>query len=55
MVDFKLENVLLSLHSLKNNGPRLHYVKGMESYLDILLYVNNVTSFFVVKIIGIIQ
>jgi len=24
-VDFKLENVLVSLHSLKNNGPRLHY------------------------------
>ena len=24
---------------LKNNGPRLHYFLGMESYLDILLYV----------------
>ena len=29
-MDFKLENVLASLHSLKNNGPRLHYFEGME-------------------------
>jgi hypothetical protein len=29
-VDFKLENVLASLHSLKNNGSRLHYFEGME-------------------------
>ena len=34
-VDFKLENILVSLHSLKAMGL------GMESYLDILLYKHN--------------
>ena len=43
-VDFKLENVLVSLHCIKTmdfapSGTLLPYFLGMESYLDILLYV----------------
>jgi hypothetical protein len=39
-VDFKLENVLVFLHSLKTMGLCSIIFRGMESFSDILLYVN---------------